>query len=76
VSGDSRSRSRDRRPRRTAFAHGFAVSAHAADSRGLAAAGTPPKAPRDIIPDHERAGQGGGASKNRTCDLILIRDAL
>ena len=46
------------------------------NSRGLAAACDPPERPSEIAPEDEHAGQNSGASKNRTCDLILIRDAL
>ena len=46
------------------------------DSRGLTAAWDPSEERDSTSSEGESAGQGGGASKNRTCDLILIRDAL
>ena len=46
------------------------------DSRGLAAAGEPSEDPPSTSEEDESAGHHSGASKTRTCDLILIRDAL
>ena len=46
------------------------------NSRGLTAAWRPSEDLAGEPSDDELAGQRGGASKNRTCDLILIRDAL
>jgi integrase len=45
-------------------------------SRGLTAAWAPGREASGDHPDDETPGQASGASKNRTCDLILIRDAL
>ncbi len=46
------------------------------DSRGLTAAYDPSEGPSSTASEGDSAGQGGGASWNRTSDLILIRDAL
>ncbi len=45
-------------------------------SRGLAAAWAPSEGTSSTSEKDKSAGHSGGASKNRTCDLILIRDAL
>jgi len=47
-----------------------------AASRGLSAAWGPDEGPDSDQHKDKTAGQDRGASKNRTCDLILIRDAL
>jgi len=46
------------------------------ESRGLAAAWRPSEDLASTPEEDKSAGHSGGASKNRTCDLILIRDAL
>jgi len=48
----------------------------AASYRGLSAASTPSEVEENLHLADELPGHSGGASKNRTCDLILIRDAL